>query len=63
MATSESLTRDEERDRAVGGWLGGRCVVGRSSGRSGCCSFMFQTKFIVALHSQILHMSLESKLL
>ena len=29
--TSASLTRDEERDRAVGGCLGGRCVGGRSS--------------------------------
>ena len=33
VATSASLTRDEEKDRAVGGCLGGRCVVERSSGR------------------------------
>ena len=33
MAASASLTRDEERDLAVGGCLGGRYVVERSSGR------------------------------
>ena len=27
VATSETLNRDKKRVRAVGGWLGGRCVL------------------------------------